>query len=380
MTDDERLAYVRRIREELAESLLSWYDHHQRELPWRQSPINPYHILLSEVMAQQTVLATVVRYFRQFIQRWPTIEDLANAHLEEVIEAWSGLGYYRRAHNLHKSAKILAAYKANGQGWPSHYEEWRQLPGLGDYSAAMIMAIVTNHHAPVLDGNIKRIITRLFKIELPIAKIQNQLKSIAEGLTPAFRRGDYAQGLMDIAARYCRPRQPDCDACPLNPYCLAKGEPANQLPQKLEKKARPIRWGDAVALISRPMEAQGLRKIYLIRRNKDSLLAGTLALPSTPWEEGKAIAEDRPFLDRLHQIDIPINSQTLVRYQAGIIKHVFTHFTLFLRVWVINIPVNHSMKLTEVAGQFYPESDVAKLGLSSLMRKAILLAFAHEIK
>ena len=204
-----------------AATLLAWYDRHARRLPWRSPPgatADPYRVWLSEIMLQQTTVATVAPYFRAFLERWPRIEDLARASLDDVLHAWQGLGYYARARNLHKCAVAVAARG----GFPEDESGLRALPGIGAYSAAAIAAIAFGQPATVVDGNVERVMARLFGVRDPLPGAKAELRALAGGLTPRTRPGDYAQAVMDLGATICTPRAPACGLCPWSGPCLAR--------------------------------------------------------------------------------------------------------------------------------------------------------------
>src|SRR5947209_12607683 len=205
-----------------ASELLVWYDRHRRRLPWRAergTPPRPYAIWLSEIMLQQTTVAAVQKYFRAFMARWPTIADLAEAPGEEVMKEWAGLGYYARARNLHACAKALVRDHAGR--FPQSEQALLALPGIGPYTAAPIAAIAFDRRAVVIDGNVERVVARLAAIETPLPQAKPAIREAADALTPDFRPGDYAQGMMDLGATICTPQRPACALCPLQDHCRA---------------------------------------------------------------------------------------------------------------------------------------------------------------
>jgi A/G-specific adenine glycosylase len=301
--------------------LLAWYDAHARALPWRVGPQarrggerpDPYRVWLSEVMLQQTTIPHATDYFLAFTGRWPTVGALAAADDDEVMAAWAGLGYYARARNL-----IACARAVNGDhrgAFPDTEEGLLALPGVGAYTAAAIAAIAFDRPANVVDGNVERVISRLFKVEAPLPAAKPELKALAATLVRPDRPGDWAQALMDLGATVCRPGQPLCDACPLEDVCLARatGDP-QAYPRKSPKAARPHRRGVAFVLIR-----DG--EVALVRRPAKGLLGGMMALPTTDWAElpGKAAIEAAS----------PAKARWLA---AGAVEHVFTHFSLTLEV------------------------------------------------
>ena len=203
--------------------LLPWYDAHRRTLPWRYAPgapADPYKVWLSEIMLQQTTVATVIPYFEKFTAAWPTVGDLADAPLDDVLLAWAGLGYYARARNLHKCAR--AVVDAFGGVFPNNEQDLLTLPGVGPYTAAAIASIAFDQRATPMDGNIERVMARLHKVETPLPDAKPELKEWAIAHTPAARCGDYAQALMDLGATVCTPRNPDCAHCPCTDLCSAR--------------------------------------------------------------------------------------------------------------------------------------------------------------
>jgi A/G-specific adenine glycosylase len=304
----------------LTQKLLHWYERHARNLPWRLSPKertlgtkpNPYHIWLSEIMLQQTTVQAVKPYFAHFIKQWPTFYDLANAKPETLKAAWAGLGYYRRADNLHKTAKIIAAQ--NGL-FPRNPQELKALPGIGDYTAAAIASIAFNVPAVVIDGNVERVITRLKALNTPLPKAKADIHTALEPLVPHDRPGEFAEAMMDLGATLCTPKKPACSLCPWSEECLANQQGTQALfPVKGEKKAKPLRNGIAY-IIRRKSDGA----LLLRRRLSKGLLAGMVEVPGSNW----SAQEDG------HDIDPPIPCSWK---KAGYAEHVFTHFRLMLEI------------------------------------------------
>lgn len=303
-------------RANIAAPLLKWYDRHHRSLPWRSppgaAPMDPYRVWLSEIMLQQTTVPAVIPYFGKFLARWPSIHDLAAAPVEDVMEAWAGLGYYARARNLHKCARAVS--EKLGGVFPDSVEGLLELPGIGAYTAAAIAAIAFDKPAAVMDGNIERVLARVFAVETPLPQAKPELRALAERVTPQKRPGDFAQGMMDLGATICTPKTPDCPLCPLRKSCTAyeRGIAAD-LPRKAAKTARPVRHTIAF-LLQREDGA-----VLLRRRPPTGLLGGMLEVPSapwrdTPWHNGEAIAH----------APLPLDWQPV----DGAAEHVFTHFAL----------------------------------------------------
>ena len=270
-----------------ASRVLAWYDRHRRTLPWRAPAgerAEPYIVWLSEIMLQQTTVATVGDYFRRFVARWPTVETLAAAPIDDVLSAWAGLGYYARARNLHACARVVT--EQLGGRFPEDEEGLRALPGIGSYTAAAIAAIAFDRPASAVDGNVERVIARLFSIETPLPDAKPEIAGRAARLVPRKRAGDYAQALMDLGATVCTPRAPRCMLCPIADDCRARSRGiAEQLPARLTKRQKPTRRGLAFVLARRD------GAILLRKRPAKGLLGGMDEVPSSAWREGMLAAE-----------------------------------------------------------------------------------------
>ena len=251
----------------LTGALLGWYDRHRRVLPWRALPgrrAEPYHVWLSEIMLQQTTVATVKSYFDHFVARWPRVEDLASADLDEVLHAWQGLGYYARARNLHKCAQTVA--RDHGGRFPDTEAGLLSLPGIGPYTAAAIAAIAFDVPASPVDGNIERVMARLRRITQPLPGAKTAIQAAARELTPQDRPGDFAQAMMDLGATVCTPRAPKCDLCPWCDACVARAAGnAEGLPARAPKKVKPTRHG----IVFWTVDGQGR---VLLRRDRKSVV------------------------------------------------------------------------------------------------------------
>lgn len=332
-----------------AETLLDWYDVNARDLPWRIAPqsggmADPYQIWLSEIMLQQTTVAAVKDYFRHFITRWPTVHDLANAQDKDVMGAWAGLGYYARARNLLKSARLVVS--EFGGNFPDTNTELQKLPGIGPYTGAAIAAIAFGHPETVVDGNVERVMARVFDIHTPLPTAKPEFAKRAERLTPMHRSGDYAQALMDLGAGICTPRNPICQDCPWQTGCLAleRGTMAD-LPKKLPKKKKPTRFGIAY-IAQRPDGA-----LLMERRPDKGLLGGMLGWPGSQWCD--APLETPPFNANWQQIE-------------GEVRHTFTHFHLRLSVKLA------TFDNTIISNNFQTmrREDFRRSDLPTVMRKA----------
>jgi A/G-specific adenine glycosylase len=332
--------------------LLAWYDRHRRDLPWRAKPgrtADPYAVWLSEIMLQQTTVATIRGRFGNFVARWPDVASLAAAPLDDILHEWAGLGYYARARNLHACAR--AVVEIHGGRFPTNEADLAALPGIGAYTAAAVAAIAFDRKATVVDGNVERVIARLHAVETPMPAAKRELRDFATALTPASRPGDYAQAMMDLGATVCTPRNPRCGLCPLNESCqaLALGTP-EAFPRRLPKAARPVRHG-VVYWITREDGA-----VLLRQRQAKGLLGGMMEFPSTewgssPWPDPAAAAKLAPLPCREWRVLIP---------RVG---HTFTHFHLELAI--LAGEVEHAPEEC----LFVPPARLGEHALPTLMRK-----------
>ena len=334
----------------VAAALLAWYDAHARALPWRSRPgtpaPDPYRVWLSEVMLQQTTVAAVGPYFEKFTRTWPTVHDLAAADDAAVMAAWAGLGYYARARNLLACARAVSALGA----FPDSEDGLRALPGLGAYTAAAVAAIAFGRHAVVVDANVERVVARLFAIDVPLPAARPAIRAATVTITPTACAGDFAQAMMDLGAIVCRPKAPDCSACPLKTNCLGrKGGDAARFPVRPPKKSRPTRYGTLFWLV-REDGAVSVR-----RRPEKGLLGGMMEFPSTPWSElrlGPSVVADHA----------PVNADWLPL--DGTVEHVFTHFRLVLEICTASVE-----KTCPDNMQWCRPSDFDGLALPTLMKK-----------
>ncbi len=338
-----------------AEKLLVWYDRHRRIMPWRALSgivADPYHVWLSEIMLQQTTVVTVVPYFQKFIKRWPTIRHLAKAPLNDVMKMWAGLGYYRRARNLHACAKIICT-QFGGQ-FPSSEKELLALPGFGPYTAAALRTIAFDQRANVVDGNVERVMARIFAIRTPLPQSKNMLRDTAEQLLPNHRYGDYAQALMDLGATICTPRNPKCDLCPWQANCRAQrlGIEA-QLPRKKKQKKKPVKHTIAFVL----KNSKGA--LFLQQRPAEGLLGGMMEVPSSPWLENAEITLSKALSHAPAKADWQLLPEPL--------KHVFSHFELQTLVAI-------GTTSRPAKGRWATVKQLEKEALPSLMRKILRYA------
>ncbi len=345
---------------DIAAPLLAWYDEAHRNLPWRTPPASmlradPYRVWLSEIMLQQTTVAAVIPYFERFTTRWPDVTALAAAGDAELMAAWAGLGYYARARNLIACARIIVS--DYGGRFPETEAELVKLPGIGTYTAAAIAAIAFDEAAVVVDGNVERVVARLFAVETPLPAAKTKLRTLAASLTPATRPGDYAQAMMDLGAGICRPKSPDCNACPLTAHCDAhSANIAADLPRRAPKAARPVRHACAYWL-----EHEG--DVLLVRRPPKGLLGGMLALPSS---------EFAPTPDAAGESGAPLALDW--GKPLGRVRHIFTHFELHMDVYAA------STKGKRLEGEWTRRSDVLTAGLPTAFHKAAKIALKSRNK
>ena len=342
----------------VAEPLLAWYDRHARALPWRVPPgadarPDPYRVWLSEIMLQQTTVPAVKPYFEAFLARWPRVADLAAAPLDDVLTAWAGLGSYARARNLHKCARVVA--EDLGGRFPDTEEGLRALPGIGAYTAAALAAIAFDRPATVVDGNVERVVARLFAVETPLPAAKPELKRLAATLTPTRRPGDFAQAMMDLGATVCVPRSPKCLLCPLRPDCAAEAAGlAAELPRRTPKAERPTR--RTVAFWTLSPEGD----VLLRRRPEKGLLGGMMEVPSTDWRQaGWQAAEAR------RQAPAAADWRAL----PGQVRHTFTHFHLEIEVWAARL--NGSRRKLQPEERWVRLDDLGGQALPSVMRKIV---------
>ena len=347
----------------LSATLLDWYDRHARSMPWRVSPADraagitpdPYRVWLSEIMLQQTTVATVRSYFERFTTIWPKVADLAAAEDAAVMGEWAGLGYYARARNLLKCAR--AVVQDHNGNFPDTYEGLLALPGIGPYTAAAVSAIAFDRPSTVLDGNVERVMARLHDIHTPLPTAKPELMARAETLTPDHRPGDYAQAVMDLGATICTPRSPACGICPWRDPCRARQEgTAADLPRKLPKKAKPVRHG--TLYVARRDDGAWL----LETRPEKGLLGGMLGWPGSDWVDVS--------------LDLPAGTPPVAaEWHAcpGDVRHTFTHFHLVLHIQQAIVGKDAS----PTRGTFMPQDQFRSSDLPTVMRKAFDLTRGH---
>ncbi|WP_299650405.1 A/G-specific adenine glycosylase [uncultured Tateyamaria sp.] len=343
---------------DLSRDLLDWYDVHARTMPWRVSPTgkkdgvrpDPYAVWMSEIMLQQTTVAAVTEYFKRFITRWPTVADLAAAQDADVMGEWAGLGYYARARNLLKCAR--AVVNDHGGQFPADHAALLKLPGIGPYTAAAIASIAFDLRHVVVDGNVERVMTRMFDEHTPLPAAKPILTEHADRLTPTDRPGDHAQAVMDLGATICTPKSPACGICPWRDPCAGRiAGTAPELPKKTPKKPKPVRHG-TVYLAQRDDGA------WLVETRPDKgLLGGMMGWPGSDWVDTSL---PRP-------TDPPL--ETAWHKLQGEVRHTFTHFHLILDVMIAKVD-----DITPDRGRFLARTDFRPSDLPTVMRKAFDLS------
>ncbi len=344
-------------------ALLAWYDRHRRRLPWRAAPgkrSDPYRVWLSEIMLQQTTVKAVAPYYARFLARWPDVRALAAAPLDEVLKGWAGLGYYSRARNLHACACAVVA--RHGGIFPSDEAALRALPGIGGYTAAAIAAIAYDAAVVPVDGNVERVIARLYAVETPLPAAKRDIGQLARGFRPQNRAGDFAQALMDLGATICTPKRPACSLCPWRGGCVAqaRGE-AEAFPRRTPKREGALRRG--AAFVARRTDG------YLLLRTRPprGLLGGMTEVPTNAWTvdfEAADALKDAPRFSR----NVSGKKDIAWRRVPGIVRHVFTHFPLELVVYAAEIPTNAQ---PPKGARWVALDAIAEEALPSLMRKVI---------
>jgi A/G-specific adenine glycosylase len=350
--------------------LLAWYDRHRRVLPWRPPPgqrAEPYAVWLSEIMLQQTTVKAVGPYFQKFLTRWPDVAALGRASLDDVLRMWAGLGYYSRARNLHACA--VAVLRDHGGVFPDTEQGLLALPGIGPYTAAAIAAIAFGRHTMPVDGNIERVVSRLFAIEQPLPQAKPVVRQFAEtllndiraddeisrGSDERSRAGDSAQALMDLGATICTPKKPACSLCPLNEGCLARQRGDQEtFPRKAPKTTGELRRG-AAFVVTRGHE------LLVQTRAEKGLLGGMTEVPGSEWRAGQ---DDEDAL-----LQAPgISSVTRWHRKTGVVTHVFTHFPLELVVYTANVPARCR---APKGMRWVPIATLAGEALPNVMRKVV---------
>jgi A/G-specific adenine glycosylase len=346
----------------VAGALLAWYDVSARALPWRQPPgirSDPYRVWLSEIMLQQTTVKAVIPYYHKFLALWPSVANLAGAELDDVLAAWAGLGYYSRARNLHGCAIAIA--ERHGGRFPQSETELLKLPGIGAYTAAAIAAIAFDQPAVAVDGNVERVVARLFAVEQPLPGAKAEIKRHVAALLPPERPGDFTQAMMDLGATICSPRSPSCAICPVIDHCRGRRlGVADLLPRKAPKKTRPTRHGTAFITL------RGDGAVLLRRRPPKGLLGGMLEVPSSAWLDSPVDLQEA-----LEGSPLPAEWRPV----AGTVGHTFTHFHLELAVYIGRVK-GHA---APPAGcRWHMPHELPGAALPSVMRKVLARHFPQS--
>jgi A/G-specific adenine glycosylase len=331
----------------LAHDLLQWYDAHGRTLPWRSNTPNPYHVWVSEIMLQQTTVRAVIPYFNRWIHRWPTLKDLACADIEDVLQLWQGLGYYTRAHNLHKCAQQLMQYHA-GQ-LPKTYDSLLKLPGVGPYTAGAIAAIAFEQPTTTIDGNIARVFARVLEKSGDKDALLSSLPADMEVFRPKARIGDYTQALMDLGSLICKPKMPLCSECPVHSHCKSyNAQTVHLFPNPKIKPQKPKRYGHFFCVLKSMQNGHGYH--ILLQQEPNRLLKGLWRPLTSNWD----------FDDQTPSFPV-----SKLFHKAERVTHVFTHFALHLHIWYTIVPDD-----PQLSGQ-WDDLTHPTLPLSNLTRKAL---------
>lgn len=332
--------------------LLEWYQENKRQLPWRLEKPDPYRTWLSEIMLQQTTVATVIPYYEEFLMRWPTLEALAKADLDDVLHAWQGLGYYSRARNLHKCAQVV--WQDYGGVFPKGLKELLKLPGIGPYTAGAVASIAHSVPAVAIDGNVLRVISRHQALSAVRPKLDKEVEGFLQEHLSEKHPGDFTQGLMELGATLCRPKNPECAACPVQASCkaFAQGNPADY-PVKVLKKKIPTKYATAFFL----QREDGA--IYMRRREESEMLGGMMEIPTSPW-----VME--PANDHVVDQHAPCAAEWMETGTS--VKHTFSHFHFEVDVLVAN--VSHETLLPQ--GVWV--KDPADVAVPTVMKKVIQAA------
>jgi A/G-specific adenine glycosylase len=345
---------IMKQRRSPAARLLAWYGVHARVLPWRArhgERADPYRVWLSEIMLQQTTVQAVAGYYRKFLAKWPRVEALARAPLDDVLTLWAGLGYYVRARNLHKTANIVA--NELGGRFPADFDALRALPGIGTYTAGAIAAIAYDLPYAAMDANAERAVARLFAVTEPLPKAKEKIRALGQSLVPPKRAGDFAQALMDLGSSICTPKRPACLRCPLFDDCEGRKQGIQEgLPVRGAKAVRPLKRG--AAFVARDTGGA----VLLVKRPEKGLLGGMMQPPLGPWTEKfpstAQAAGQAPF-------------KANWRKRIGIVRHGFTHFELEIEVYEAEVS-----RRPQVEGRWI--ADLSGVALPTVMRKIVSAA------
>lgn len=346
----------------IGEDLLGWYADQRRDLPWRRRR-DPYSVWVSEVMLQQTQVRTVQPYYERFMASFPTLEALAAASLDEVLKAWENLGYYARARHLHQAARQIVTEHAGR--FPETWAEIRNLPGVGEYIAGAVLSIAFGHRVPAVDGNVRRVVSRLFAIDGPLQerRVQKQLAEIVQRLIPEEGPGEFNQGMMDLGATICTPRNPLCGACPVRRSCRAFDlNLQNELPKTAKRPAVPHRRMAAGVI------RDDLGRVLLVRRPEEGLLGGLWSWPGVEVAEGRSL---KAALRRMVSDDLGVRVR--VGDSLGVVVHQYSHFRAVLHVYSVECLEAPPSELSNPAMQWFDPADLGDLALSKADRNILEL-------
>ncbi len=329
--------------------LLHWFKKNKRDLPWRKT-CDPYAIWISEIMLQQTQVATVIPYYQRFLKTFPTIRSLAGANLSKVLKVWEGLGYYSRARNLHQASKIIANHF--NEKIPDNLKDLLSLPGIGRYTAGAVLSIAFNQEAPILDGNVKRVLSRLFAVPGHPKKIEEILWPLSESLIPKGSPGAFNQALMDLGSMICTPKHPNCPGCPLKNLCQGylSRKPESYPLRSIKKKVPHI---EAIAAVIQKDE-----KVLLRQRPPKGLLGGLWEFPNWPIEEKRRLR-----LRLRNHIKKEMGMIVEVKESIGTFHQTYSHFRFTLHVY--HCPVVDGIGI----GKWVPIKNLPLLPLSNIHRK-----------
>lgn len=331
----------------LQKQLMKWYRANHRDLPWRRSK-NPYHIWVSEVMLQQTQVNTVLSYYRQFLKKFPNIKKLAQADLQAVLKVWEGMGYYARARNLHRAAKaIVSDY---GGRLPDTWQDFRSLPGVGDYIAAAVLSIAFDHSYAVVDGNVKRVLARLLKIDAPVnqASSSKVFKNAAGNLLDSQRPGTFNQAVMELGALICQPRKPACEACPISRFCQAYNSlQVAAYPKRKKSRATP-QFHIAVGVVFKN------DRVLITQRKAEGLLGGLWEFPGGKIRDGESAKAAC-----IREIKEEVNLKVRIQSHLTRVRHAYTHFKIIMEVFCCQY-VSGRVKLRGPAGHRWIRLDEYK--------------------
>ncbi|MGD1996725.1 MAG: A/G-specific adenine glycosylase [Anaerolineae bacterium] len=342
----------------LAERLLAWFARHARDLPWRRER-TPYRVWVAEVMLQQTRVETVVPYYERFLDRFPTLEALAAASLEGVLKTWEGLGYYARARNLHAAAQRLVG--AGDGRLPDAFEDLLALPGIGRYIAGAVASIAFDQDVAAVDGNVRRVLCRLFQIreDMTRSSVRRQLEALATRLLPSGHAGDFNEALMELGATVCTSRAPRCDSCPLSDFChaYALGEP-EALP--VQRRRRPVPHYDVAASVT--VRADG--RVLIAQRHADDMLGGLWEFPGGICEGDESLRECL-VRELREELDVEVE----VGEQLTVIEHAYTHFRITLHAFRCRLKHGEPRCLDCAAFRWVNPTDLDTLPMSAADRK-----------